>query len=317
MQEKMEQHQIFIYGCAIVAGVIWGIGHVGGFLFLEAALPVLLALLMCAMFLQIPLRENMFRQMHYRFIIALCVAQFIAIPLFVFGLIYLFQITATPLLIGLCFVLLTPCIDYVIVFTQLGKGDATQMLYATPLLLLLQFVLLPIYMMLFIRSDILQQLDMTPMLMAFLWMIVVPLIGAWLLQWLGGRLKAIQTSLTYTAWLPVPLMALVLFVVIAVQVPKMLMDVALVWMVVPVYVVYHFVAPIIGRYIARCFKLNKRDTRTMMFSTGTRNALVILPLALALPGSWGTVASIVVVTQTCIELISQLAYMRIIPKWIK
>jgi len=52
------------------------------------------------------------------------------------------------LLVGALLVLLTPCIDYVVVFTHLGKGDSRLVLAATPLLLLLQLLLLPLYLQL-------------------------------------------------------------------------------------------------------------------------------------------------------------------------
>jgi len=40
--------------------------------------------------------------------------------------------------------LLTPCIDYVVAFTHLGKAESRLVLAATPVLLLLQLILLPL-----------------------------------------------------------------------------------------------------------------------------------------------------------------------------
>ena len=50
----------------------------------------------------------------------------------------------------------------------------------------------------------------------------------------------------------------------------------------------------------------------MAFSAATRNSLVILPLAFAVPGGVPLVPA-VVVTQTMIELVSELVYVRWIP----
>ena len=49
------------------------------------------------------------------------------------------------------------------------------------------------------------------------------------------------------------------------------------------------------------------------FSAGTRNSLVVLPLALVVPGAIPLVPAIIV-TQTLIELLAELAYIRIIPR---
>lgn len=50
---------------------------------------------------------------------------------------------------------------------------------------------------------------------------------------------------------------------------------------------------------SRVFRLN---TRAVVSSGATRNSLVVLPLALALPGALA-VAAVVIVTQTLIEVI--------------
>ena len=52
--------------------------------------------------------------------------------------------------------------------------------------------------------------------------------------------------------------------------------------------------------------------RAVAFSAATRNSLVILPLAFAVPGGVPLVPA-VVVTQTMIELVSELVYVRWIP----
>ncbi|MEG0261375.1 MAG: hypothetical protein RR651_16045, partial [Lysinibacillus sp.] len=46
------------------------------------------------------------------------------------------------------------------------------------------------------------------------------------------------------------------------------------------------------------------------------NSLVVLPLALALPESWATLAAAVIVTQTIVELVGELIYMKVVPNFI-
>ena len=65
--------------------------------------------------------------------------------------------------------------------------------------------------------------------------------------------------------------------------------------------------------MGRLFRLDAPAGRAIAFSTGTRNSLVVLPLALAVPGAVPVLPA-VIVTQTLIELVSELIYVRLIPK---
>jgi len=65
--------------------------------------------------------------------------------------------------------------------------------------------------------------------------------------------------------------------------------------------------------VARMFRLDAPAGRAMAFSTGTRNSLVVLPLALAVPGAIPILPA-VIVTQTLVELLGELAYIRLIKK---
>ena len=53
--------------------------------------------------------------------------------------------------------------------------------------------------------------------------------------------------------------------------------------------------------------------RAIVFTGATRNSLVVLPLALALPDRLA-VAAAVVVTQTLVEVIGMVTYVRLIPR---
>ena len=53
--------------------------------------------------------------------------------------------------------------------------------------------------------------------------------------------------------------------------------------------------------------------RAIVFTGATRNSLVVLPLALALPDDLA-VAAVVVVTQTLVEVLGMVAYVRVVPR---
>lgn len=111
----------------------------------------------------------------------------------------------------------------------------------------------------------------------------------------------------------VPLMAATLLVVVASQVPKLGGSLADVAAVVPFYVAFLVVMAFAGKAVARLFRLDPPGSRAIVFTGATRNSLVVLPLALALPDDLA-VAAVVVVTQTLVEVLGMVTYVRLIPR---
>ncbi|MDR4887782.1 arsenic resistance protein [Fredinandcohnia sp. QZ13] len=311
-REKIENRQIWIYGISLLLGGVLGNTNEDFGKSLGWAISPLIAILMYGMFTQIPFLKLREAISNFRFMVALLVGNFIAVPIIVWILTKIFP-QSPPVLLGVCLVLLTPCIDYVIVFTQLGKGNENLMLASTPILFVVQMILLPLYLWLFIGEEMVGVVHIAPFLEAFLLLIVVPLLVAIITQ-LWVKQKALgEKVLDMTAWLPVPFMALVLIVVVASQIGKVYSDFALIVRVIPIYIMFLIITPLVSRLIAFAYKLDLGAGRALIFSTGTRNSLVVLPLALALPNSWGTLAAAVVVTQTIVELVGELFYIRVIP----
>ena len=79
-------------------------------------------------------------------------------------------------------------------------------------------------------------------------------------------------------------MALVLFVVLASHITAVVRDINVLLPVIPVYVAFVLLAPLMGIVAARLFALPALTARAVTFSASTRNSLVVLPLALALTG---------------------------------
>lgn len=157
-RDTLEHHQIPLYFAAVLLAAAFGLlapslAHGLGVLVTPA-----IAVLMYAMFLQIPFLDLRQSLGHKRFLSALLLANFILVPLLVWALTR-GLVERPALLVGALLVLLAPCIDYVVVFTHIGKGDSRLMLAATPVLLLLQLLLLPVYLglMLGAQSEVVVQ----------------------------------------------------------------------------------------------------------------------------------------------------------------
>jgi ACR3 family arsenite efflux pump ArsB len=82
-----------------------------------------------------------------------------------------------------------------------------------------------------------------------------------------------------------------------------------------VYAAFLVVMAVLGMVSARAFGLGTKEGRALLFTGATRNSLVVLPLALALPAAFDLTPA-VVVTQTLVELAGLLIYVRVVPTWL-
>lgn len=306
LRDHLENHQVLIYFAAVLlgAGVAWGLP---GTQVLEVAINPALALMLLVTFLQVPLATLGRAFVQGRFLGALLTANFVAIPLLVLGLTQ-FLPTDPLIRFGVTLVLLALCIDYVVTFAHIGKADAGLLLAATPVLLMAQMALLPLYLGLFLGDAAAQLVQPGPFIEAFVWLIALPLLVAVLLQ-----RRAPQWLLDGLGLLPVPATALVLFLVVASVLPQLGAAHGVAGQVAPFYLAYAVLAPLVGWGVARVFRLPAPAGRAVAFSSATRNALVILPLALAVPGGMPVLPA-VFVTQTLVELVAELGLIRWVPR---
>ncbi|KQY79657.1 arsenic resistance protein [Paenibacillus sp. Root52] len=311
-REVMEKQQTWFYVAALLVGAGIGLGMPDWGSALVYTVSPVLACLLYTMFVQIPFLQLRASISNLRFIGSLLVANFVVVPVVVWLLILVFPQTSAVSL-GVYLVLLTPCIDYVIVFTQLGRGNEKLMLASTPMLFVVQMIMLPVYLWLFMGTEAARIMQLGPFAEAFLFLIVIPLFLAICTQ-VGskGRPKG-EAVLNATAWLPVPLMALALIVVVASQIGQVYEEWAVMVNVLPIYIAFMIVMPLFSRIIARIFRLDVGAGRALIFSASTRNSLVVLPLALALPAEWAAITAAVIVTQTIVELAGELIYIRVVP----
>jgi ACR3 family arsenite efflux pump ArsB len=113
-------------------------------------------------------------------------------------------------------------------------------------------------------------------------------------------------------WLSVPMMVATLFVAIVSQLLRAQDSIGQIASVVPVYVAFLVIMPLLGRAAAGLVGMDVGESRALVFTSVTRNSLVVLPLALALPSGYA-LAPAVVVTQTLVELSGMVVLTRIVP----
>ncbi|QQX91781.1 arsenic resistance protein [Gluconobacter sphaericus] len=311
MRDLLEQRQIVLYFFAVLLGAAAALVMVGTASWDVVINPVL-GLMLFVTFLQIPLTElgHAFRRV--RFLAALLVTNFVAVPALV-ALLLPFAPADGMIRLGILMVLLCPCIDWVVTFAQMGRADAALLLASTPVLLVVQMAMLPLWLRLFLDDGVSRLVQVGPFLHAFLWLIVIPLCLAWFVQFGAQRSSVVEWGASVLGLLPVPVTALVLFIVIAAMLPQLVHETSIALHVVPIYAAFVVFAPFLGWGISKLFRLEAPAGRALAFSGATRNSLVVLPLALAVSGA-APLLPAVIVTQTLVELASALLFIRVMPR---
>lgn len=314
MRNAMERHQVWIYLAAILIGMALGGLEPEITVSWGALLWPVLGALLYTTFTQVPFTHlnSAFRE--GRFLAVILVANFIVMPIIIAGL--LFLVPDDPgVKLGVLLVLLVPCTDWFISFTHLGRGDTGRAIAAAPILLIAQLLLLPVYLWLFMGEQVVELSVGSHLLPAFFGLIVVPLVLAWVTEIAAKERRSLRRSVAGLGWLPVPLLAIVVFLIAASQISLVVETGRILWAVLTVFVLYLLAAAVVGKLLSRAFGLTSPAGRTLVFSLSTRNSFVILPLALALPEPWGA-AVVVIVFQSLVELFGMVAYLHWVPNYL-
>lgn len=309
----VERLQAWIYLAAGAAGLMVGIAWPSVAPVFGALLWFAVAILLFATFVQVPLLHLREAFRNRRFVAASLVGNFAVLPVLVWLL--LLAVPADPAIrLGVALVLLVPCTDWFITFAQLGGGDVPGAIAITPANLLLQLLLLPVYLWIILGEGLPIGLGLADVWPAIL-VVFVPLLAAFLSErWIEARPERSDVREGLARW-PVPLLAVVVFLIAGAQVQAVRESWTLMGPVVTLFVVFLFATAIVAKGLAKTAGLSKAEGRTLAFSLGTRNSFVVLPLALTLPEGWG-IAAVVIVVQSLVELFGMIFFLWWVPRYL-
>ena len=174
--EWLERHQIPMYLLALVVGGVIGLAAPDSAPTMERVINPTLGLLLFATFLGVPFATIATSMKDVRFVGGVVALNFVIVPVVVFGLTR-FIASDQALLIGALLTLLCPCVDYVMVFTKIAGGSSERLLAVAPVLMILQMLLLPLYLFLFVGSELSDIIEIDPFVEALAFLILILFLG--------------------------------------------------------------------------------------------------------------------------------------------
>lgn len=259
-----------------------------------------LMLLLCILFISVDFTslKKSFGNIPYT-VTSLCI-NFIISPMLAYAIGKLFFADSIAIRMGLLMLLVTPCTDWYLVFTGLSKGNVELNLSILPLNLILQIVLLPVYLSVFLGSEI--TMDTAHMLYSILFVLCIPFIASLIYKMCTKNNVALQEKFAeHSDNLQLLFLCLAVIVMFATEGESILQNLLLILhLLVPLlcfFVLIFFIAQGVGRLL----KFKKQDIIALNFTTLARNSPLALAIAVAtFPDQ--PLVSLVLVVGSLIEL---------------
>ena len=210
-RDSLERHQVWCYLGAVLVGLMAGTAWPGLGSTTEALVWPVLAVLLYATFTQVPLVTIPAAFADGRFLATALVGNFVLVPLAVWGLVQLVP-GDDVLRLGLLLVLLVPCTDWFITFTQLGRGDTPRAIALTPITLIVQLLLLPLYLWAMSGVDVGLVFSLGDLWPALL-VVLGPLVLAAVTELWARSSGRGDRVVAHLGWWPVPMLAVVILLV--------------------------------------------------------------------------------------------------------
>lgn len=236
---------------------------------------------------------------------------FLFTPLLAWALGYLFLQNDPDVWVGLILYLVTPCIGWYLVFTELAKGDVELGVSLLFWNVVLQIVLLPVYMALLAGTVV--HIEIADILYSVVTFLVLPLALAAVTRWLLGRFGVSIEVATKKAALPY-LKTLTLMVVImamfASQGAVLFENPSVVLKMILPSVAFFVIAFLMAMIAARIFQLSYPEFALLAFTITARNSEA--SLAVAVTAFTSPLVALTVVIGPSIELPVLILMLRIV-----
>ncbi|MDR2826721.1 MAG: bile acid:sodium symporter [Candidatus Adiutrix intracellularis] len=240
-------------------------------------IPALMAMLF-GLFLSIPLTNLKKSFFNVKFTVASLSLNFIWVPFLGWVLGGLFLADHPDLRIGYIMLLVTPCIDWYLVFTGLAKGNVELSAAILPLNLIIQVILLPVYLFLF--TGLMGYVDFKLLLKSIFLVLIIPFGLAQFFRFLFKDKKRSARwflSKIFSGGQFI-FLCLAIAAMFASQAPYLVGNVKIFLLLAPV-LLFFGINFLVGRLVAKILRFSFEDSVSLNLTTLARNSPISLAIA--------------------------------------
>ena len=237
---------------------------------------IFLALMLFALFLDIPLSDIKNSFSNTKFSTTSLVINFIWTPLFGYFLGNLFLKGNIDLFIGFVMLILTPCTDWYLVFTKMSKGNLPLSLSILPLNLILQLILLPLYLILFFSTS--NTIELTELSKSLLTFIIIPFIASLAVKYIFKNNPIKDKITTIFSKFQIIFLCIAIFALSNTEAKSLINNLNSIGILFIPVILFFIINFILDYLVAKQLKFNYEDYASLTLTTLARNS----PLALAI-----------------------------------
>lgn len=214
-----------------------------------------------------------------RFLATATALNFVVNPLLAWGLAHLYLSGHPNLRIGLIVFLVTPCIGWYLVFTELARGDVALGASLLGINIVLQILLLPVYLLAFVgQSEGFELSAIAESVVAFL---VAPATIAWVVRRAGRRIEVVRRARASCdqSWVKTAALVAVIVAMFASETDTILNNPDVVLRLLPAYISFFAVAFLVAVATGKASGFTDSEVVALVFTATSRNSEASLALA--------------------------------------
>lgn len=283
---KLEKLQTFIILLAVGTGLLLGQIEVVK-IYAEYLIVPALAAMLYGLFLSVPLKDLTKAFKNKRFALGSLAVNFIWTPVLAWLLGYLLLSDHPYLWIGFIMLMVTPCTDWYLIFTQIAKGNVALSTAILPINLILQVILLPLYLFLF--SGVSGSIDSSGIWKSILIVLVIPflmarLTGSKVLN-RNRKIPLNQRLIPFFSGAQLAFLCLAIAAMFATQGEYLLDNPEMLYLMLIPVMAFFLINYIFSQMIGRMLKFSYQDRASFSMTTLARNSPISLAIAVtAFPG---------------------------------
>lgn len=269
---------VIIIGSALIGIILGSLTSFGSIS--SDLIEIFLMLLLYILFLSVDLKQIKSSLTNIRYTSVAGLINFIITPITGYILGKIFFVNSVDIRIGLLMLLITPCTDWYLVFTGLSRGNVELNMSILPLNLVLQIVLMPVYLFIFMGSEVI--MDVRTVVGSIVLVLLIPFVLSVITKIIMANKKDFQKFVSEQCDnLQLLFLCLAVVSMFASEGKSLLENpMLLLEMFIPLLIFFVFTF-FVAQGIGRILKFNKKDIVALNFTTLARNSPLSLAIAVA------------------------------------